>query len=77
MSEDIFMRLLPRHGKPYKNSVGRKRRWHESAEARFPAGTLARIKAVLKPKEYMTDLIWRAIERELKHREMKVPKKRR
>jgi hypothetical protein len=55
------------------------RKWFEAAEARLPAGTLARIKAVLrsKPKEYQTDFIWTAIERELKRRESAAAKKRR
>jgi hypothetical protein len=37
--------------------------------ARFPAGTLARIDAVRRKGEYRTDLVWRAVEKELARRE--------
>jgi hypothetical protein len=49
--------------------MGRKRLWHEDVQARFPKGTLARIKAVLATTEDRTDFIRAAIERELKRRE--------
>jgi hypothetical protein len=49
--------------------VGRKRRWAEDMVARFPAGTLARIDAVRRKGEYRTDLVWRAVEKELARRE--------
>jgi hypothetical protein len=42
--------------------------------ARFPAGTLARIDAVLRDKEYRTDFVWQAVERELRRREAKASK---
>jgi hypothetical protein len=55
--------------------VGRKQRWDEAHGARFVRGTLARIDAVLKPRqkgkppEYRTDFIASAVERELQRRE--------
>jgi metal-responsive CopG/Arc/MetJ family transcriptional regulator len=53
--------------------VGRKRINEEQTPARFPAGTLARIDAVLDPEknEKRSDLIREAVERELKRRERK------
>jgi hypothetical protein len=42
--------------------------------ARFPAGTLARIDAVLRDKEYRTNFVWQAVEKELKRREAKPAK---
>jgi hypothetical protein len=42
---------------------------HESMPARLPEGTLARMDAVLGPREKRADLIRVAIERELKRRE--------
>jgi metal-responsive CopG/Arc/MetJ family transcriptional regulator len=53
--------------------VGRKRINEEQMPARFPAGTLARIDAVLDPEtnEKRADLIRKAVERELKRREAK------
>jgi hypothetical protein len=52
-------------------SVGRKRRWAEDMTARFPAGTLARIDDVLRDKEFRTNFVWLAVEKELKRREAK------
>jgi len=51
--------------------VGRKRINHEQLPARFPAGTLARIDAVLDPEtnEKRSDMVREAVERELKRRE--------
>lgn len=49
--------------------VGRKRLWSEDMGARFPAGTFARMKRVLGPKESKTDLVRRAVEAELARRE--------
>jgi hypothetical protein len=49
--------------------VGRKQRWDEAHGARFVRGTLARIDAVLRPRqegrppEYRTDFIAGAVER--------------
>ncbi len=42
--------------------------------ARFPAGTLARIDAVLRDSEYRTNFVWQAVEKELKRREAKPAK---
>lgn len=50
-------------------SVGRKRINDEQMPARFPAGTLARIDAVLRPGEKRADVIRIGVERELKRRE--------
>lgn len=52
---------VPRMGRPKIND--------EQTPARLPAGTLARIEAVLKPKEARSDFIRRAVETELKKRE--------
>ena len=49
--------------------VGRKKRWAENMQARFPEGTFERIEAVLKKGEDRTDLVRVAVERELKRRE--------
>ena len=38
-------------------------------DARFPDGTIARIDAVLRPKEARTDLIFAAVEKEIDQRE--------
>jgi len=43
--------------------------------ARFPAGTLARIDAVLRDKEYRTNFVWQAVENELKRREARAAKR--
>jgi hypothetical protein len=48
--------------------MGRKKLWYENVQARFPQGTLARIKRVLAIKEDRTDFIRIAVERELKRR---------
>jgi hypothetical protein len=55
--------------------VGRKRRWAEDMAARFPAGTLARIDAVLRDKEFRTNFVWQAVEKELKLREARAAKR--
>jgi hypothetical protein len=49
--------------------VGRKKRWAEDMQARFPEGTFERIQAVLVGKEDRTDFVREAVERELKRRE--------
>jgi hypothetical protein len=49
--------------------MSRKRINDEQTPARFPAGTLARIKKVLVESEKRSDLIREAVERELKRRE--------
>jgi len=49
--------------------VGRKKRWAEDMQARFPEGTFARIEAVLEDAEDRTDFVREAVERELKRRE--------
>jgi hypothetical protein len=46
----------------------------EAMTARFAAGTLARIKAVLLPKEPLAAFMRSAVERELKRRERTKPK---
>lgn len=53
--------------------VGRKQINHEQMPARFPEGTLARMDAVLLPKEKRSDLIREAVEREIERREMNTP----
>jgi hypothetical protein len=49
--------------------IGRPRQWAEDMQARFPAGTFRRIKAVLAEAEDRTDFVREAVERELKRRE--------
>lgn len=51
--------------------MGRKKRWAEDMQARFPEGTFDRIEAVLAEDEDRTDFIREAVERELKRRERK------
>jgi hypothetical protein len=50
-------------------ALGRKKKWSERTDARFPEGTMARIDAVLMPKEARTDFIHSAVESELEKRE--------
>lgn len=49
--------------------VGRKKRWSEDMQARFPEGTFERIAAVLIEHEDRTDFVREAVERELERRE--------
>jgi len=49
--------------------MGRKKRWAEDMQARFPEGTFDRIEAVLGEDEDRTDFIREAVEREMKRRE--------
>lgn len=49
--------------------MGRKKRWSEDMQARFPEGTFDRIEAVLDDGEDRTDFVREAVERELKRRE--------
>lgn len=49
--------------------VGRKRRWSEDMQARFPEGTFERIAAVLVQGEDRTDFVREAVARELDRRE--------
>lgn len=49
--------------------VGRPKINEEQTPARFPAGTLARIDALLDEKEKRSDFIRKAVERELERRE--------
>lgn len=51
--------------------MGRKQINFDQTPARLPAGTLARIDAVLDEGETRADLIRLAVERELKRRERK------
>ena len=52
-------------------SMGRKRRWSEDMQARFKAGTFARIERVLAETEDRTDFVREAVEVLLKRREAK------
>lgn len=49
--------------------MGRKKRWAEDMQARFPEGTFDRIEAVLEEGEDRTAFVRAAVERELKRRE--------
>lgn len=64
-----FIGLVKIHGINYIPDMGRKRINDEQTPARFPAGTLDRIDAVLEEGEKRSDLIRKAVERELKLRE--------
>lgn len=55
--------------------VGRKKRWTEDMQARFPEGTFARIQEVLKNGEDRTDFVRDAVERELRRRERQLQKR--
>jgi hypothetical protein len=58
--------------------VGRKKRWHQVMNSKFPAGTFERIAVVLKrdskgeEREDRTEFVRLAVERELKRREKKL-----
>lgn len=52
-----------------KKSVGRPPLWSENMQARFAAGTFARIAAVLQNSEDRTDFVRQAVEAELARRE--------
>lgn len=56
-------------------AVGRKRINEEQMPARLPAGTFARMDAVLEQGEKRSDLLRGAVERELKRREKRQPGK--
>ena len=47
-------------------TVGRKKHWSEDMQARFKAGTFARIKKVIYDHEDRTDFVRAAVERELR-----------
>jgi hypothetical protein len=49
--------------------MGRKKRWAEDMQARFPEGTFDRIAEVLGDGEDRTDFVRDAVEREIKRRE--------
>lgn len=64
VSTDIPVASMPRPmGRPRINGED------EKVTARFPEGTLERIKAVLRPKEPQSEFMRVAIERELQRRE--------
>ena len=49
--------------------MARKRKWSEDMQARFRAGTFARIAALLEETEDRTDFVREAVEREMTRRE--------
>lgn len=49
--------------------MGRKKRWAEDMQARFPDGTFSRIASVLAAGEDRTDFVRAAVENELRRRE--------
>lgn len=57
-------------------AVGRKRINEEQMPARLPAGTMARMDAVLEDKEKRSDLLRVAVEKELIRRERTKPKRK-
>lgn len=48
--------------------MGRKKRWSEDMQARFPEGTFARIAAALRDTEDRTEFVRTAVENELNRR---------
>ena len=58
-------------------SVGRKQINEEQMPGRFPAGTIARMDAVLETGEKRADLLREAVERELRRRERKAEREAR
>src|SRR3546814_18988746 len=48
---------------------GRKKRWADNMQARFPDGTFTRIAEALAESEDRTDFVREAVERELRRRE--------
>jgi len=56
-----------------KRPVGRTRINDEQTPARFPEGTLAKIDAVLAPKEKRSDFIREAVDREIIRRTRQKP----
>lgn len=56
-------------GPIYVRAMGRRQINHEEINARFPAGTLARVDALLEPKEKRADFIREAVSSEIKKRE--------
>lgn len=57
--------------------VGRKRINEEQMPARLPAGTMARMDAVLSDKEKRSNLLRDAVEKELARRERRLPTRKR
>jgi hypothetical protein len=53
----------------------RRKRWSEDMVARFAVGTFARIETVLGETEDRTEFVREAVERELKRREKRKPRK--
>ena len=49
--------------------MARKRKWSEDMQARFRAGTFARIAALLEETEDRTDFVREAVDREITRRE--------
>jgi Meiotically up-regulated gene 113 len=62
-------------GPQVASTVGRKRINDEQMPGRFPAGTFARMDAVLSEGEKRSDLLREAVEKELKRRERQKPGK--
>jgi hypothetical protein len=56
--------------------MGRKRRWLEDMQARFPAGTFERIEHVLREREERTAFVREAVEREIERRQRRPQPKR-
>lgn len=61
--------LTEKSNPPKRSGVGRKKRWSEDMQARFPEGTFDRINDVLAEGEDRTDFVREAVERELTRRE--------
>jgi hypothetical protein len=52
-----------------RTGVGRPRRWHENMQARFEAGTIARIVELLRAGETKIEFVNLAVLREIARRE--------
>jgi hypothetical protein len=62
--------MTPGESVAIKPRMGRKLRWPERVMAKFAAGTLDRIAAVLAKGEVRLDFIRQAVERELERRQI-------
>jgi hypothetical protein len=51
-----------------ENGMTRKKLWQEDMQSRFPEGTFAMIKTLLKKGEKRTDFVRAAVQREIEYR---------
>jgi hypothetical protein len=75
ISYEVNMTATPNPQAAILRRMGRKKRWAEDMQARFPEGTFKRIAAVLEEGEDRTDFVREAVEREVARREKAREKK--